>query len=222
MFIAKHIGVVSVLLLIGALASCAPLPSDDADRFKPDTNRFEQLPTKTSVEIYRRSGASLNVYSKVLLRPLAVELRSGWHPERDAPQGHDIHQARQRMAAIFADEMKSGLESSGRYTVVASPGADVLELRPQILDLYVKAVDDETSDSSGVSTYEINDAELTFAGDLRDSTTGTVLYRFYDHRTSAIGTLVTSSVDARNDEFRRLVNEWAQQLRGALDAAGQN
>ena len=125
--------------------------------------------------------------------------------------------AGQRIASIFENEMASVLESGGRYDVVAAPAPDVLELRPQIIDLYVKAVDDEVSASDAVRTYEINDAELTLTGDLRDSMTGTVLYRFYDHRTAAIGGLVLDSVDARNEELRRLVAEWAQQLKGALD-----
>lgn len=205
-------------LAIG-IAGCAPLPEDEIARTTVDPNRFEQLPTKSSVEIYRRSGASLKAYSKILLQPLAIELRSGWYPERDAPRSHDIHKARERIAATFADEMASELESGGRYDVVASPGPNVLELRPQIIDLYIKAIDDEISGSDPVRTYEINDAELTLTGDLRDSATGTVLYRFYDHRTAAIGALDTSSVDARTDEFRRLVAEWANKLKAALDLA---
>lgn len=215
MLMRKH--VLILLVTLCGLASCAPIPEDEIARTTPDPNRFEQLPTKSSVEIYRRAGVSLKPYSKILLRPLVIELRSGWYPERDASQAHYVHEARKRIASTFADEMTRVLESSGRYDIVASPGPDVLELRPKIIDLYVKAVDDEISAASDVRTYEINDAELTFTGDLRDSVSGTVLYRFYDHRTAAIGTIEANSVDARNDEFRGLVAEWAQHLRGALD-----
>jgi hypothetical protein len=204
------------------LASCAPIPEDETARTTLDPNRFEQLPTKSSVEIYRRAGTSLKPYSKILLRPLTIELRSGWYPERDAPQTHGIHKARERIASTFENEMARTLEASGRYDVVDSPGPEVLELRPKIIDLYVKAIDDEISGTSAVRTYEINDAELTLTGDLRDSLTSTVLYRFYDHRTTPIGTIATSSVDVRDDEFRRLVAEWAQQLRDALDLAHRN
>jgi hypothetical protein len=204
------------------LAGCAPIPEADVARSTLDPNRFEQLPTKSSVEIYRRSGATLKPYAKILLRPLAIELRSGWYPERDAPEKHDIHAARERIASVFKDEMTKVLEADGRYDVVASPAPDVLEMRPQIIDLYVKAVDDEVSKSSAVRTYEINETELTLTGDLRDSMTGTILYRFYDHRTAAIGTVTTDSVAARSDELRRLINEWAGHLRDALDMAHRN
>lgn len=217
MLMRKHIPVFLVALC--GLAGCAPIPEDEIARTTPDPNRFEQLPTKSSVEIYRRAGVTLNPYSKILLRPLAIELRSGWYPERDAPESHDIHDARARIASTFEEEMARVLESTGRYQVVASPGPDVLELRPKIIDLYIKAIDDEISDTSGVRTYEINDAELTLTGDLRDSLAGTVLYRFYDHRTAAIGTIDTSSIDTRHDELSGLVAEWAQQLRDALDLA---
>lgn len=212
-----HKHVVIVLATLCGLASCAPIPEDEIARTTPDPNRFEQLPTKSSVEVYRRAGVTLKPYSKVLVRPLVIELRSGWYPERDASQAHYVHGARERMASTFADEMTRVLQASGRYEVVSSTGPDVLELRPKIIDLYVKAVDDEISAGSDVRTYEINDAELTFTGDLRDSLSGTVLYRLYDHRTAAIGTIEASSVDTRNDEFRSLVSEWAQHLRSALD-----
>jgi hypothetical protein len=217
----RHVVIYPLMLLLG-LASCAPLPEADIPHTAPDPNRFEELPTKSSVKIYRRAGASLKPYAKILLRPLAIELRSGWYPERDAPKTHDIHKARERMASIFETEMANVLESSGRYDVVASPAPDVLEMQPKIIDLHVKAVDDEVSDSSAVRTYEINDAELTLTGELRDSMTGTVLYRFYDHRTAPIGTLMTNSVDARSEEFRGLVTQWAQQLRNALDLPHQD
>jgi hypothetical protein len=215
----RHVAIYPSLLLMLGLTSCAPLPEEEIAHGTPDTNRFEQLPTKSSVAIYRRSGASLKPYAKILLRPLVIELRSGWYPERDASEKHDIHKARERITSVFEDEMASVLESSGRYAVVTSAAPDVIELRPQIIDLYVKAVDDSVSESSAVRTYETNDAELTLAGDLRDSMTGTVLYRFYDHRTAAIGTVAMDSVDARTDELRSLVAEWAHHLRDALDLA---
>lgn len=214
----KRPAIAFALAIIVALTSCAPLPEDNGERSRraPDSNELEQLPTSSSVEIYRRPNTSLQPYTKIVLRTLAVELRSGWYPDRDAPQNHPIHTARQRMAMIFANEMERALESSGRYTVVSEPGSDVLEFRPKIIDLYVKAVDDEVSSSDTVSTYEINDAELTLTADLRDSTSGTVFYRIYDHRTASIGKLVLNSVEARNEEFQHIVAEWGDQLRRAL------
>ena len=205
-------------MLIAALASCAPLPEDgERARRTPDPNELEQLPTNSSVEIYRRPNTSLQPYTKIVLRTLAVEFRSGWYPDRDAPPDHPIHKARERMTTIFANEMKRALESSGRYTVVSAPAPDALELRPKIIDLYVKAVNDEVSQSDRVSTYEIHDAELTLTADLRDSTASTVLYRIYDHRTAAIGELVLDSAEARSEEFQHIVAEWGDRLRRALE-----
>jgi hypothetical protein len=115
--------------------------------------------------------------------------------------------------------MTRALQATGRYSIALSAGADVIELKPQIVDLYVKAIDQANKPASGVSIYELNDAELTLTGDLRDSMTGTVLYRFYDQHRSREGTTMMESEEGRAEQFRHLVAGWASQLITALDAA---
>jgi len=46
--------------------------------------------------------------------------------------------------------MVNAIQGSGRYTVATGAGADVLEVRPRIIDLYVKAVDDAANAGSNV------------------------------------------------------------------------
>ncbi|MFL6577917.1 MAG: DUF3313 family protein [Povalibacter sp.] len=189
------------------------------DPFVPDSNQFEHLPTKASTDVYRRVGASLAAYNRILLQPLDVQLRSGWNPDRDSGSKVGLQEARSRIAVTFQQEMVDAIQASGRYTVATGAGADVLEVRPRIIDLYVKAVDDAANAGSNVSTYEVHDAELTFAGDLSDSMTGTVLYRVYDHRTAGVGTLQLKTTEDRNLQLRKLAAHWAKQLIDALDAA---
>jgi hypothetical protein len=207
------------LLLIACNTIDAIDPIPEGPLSQPDSNRFERLQTKSSTRVYRRVGASLAPYTKILLQPLDVELREGWNPAQEGQNKIKLQDARQRVAMVFEDEMTRALQATGRYSVARSPGPDVLELRPQIVDLYVKAVDEAAKPASGVSTYEVNDAELTLAGDLRDSMTGTVLYRFYDQHRSQSGGAFMDSQEGRSEQFRRLISGWASQLTQAMDAA---
>ena len=150
---------------------------------------------------------------------LDVELRSGWNPAQEGRAKLELQDARQRIAMVFQDEMTRALQATGRYSVVSSPGADVIELKPQIVDLYVKAFDEANQPASGVSTYDLNDTDLTFTGDLRDSLTGTVLYRFYDQHRSKEGSAVMNTPEGRSERFRQLVSGWASQLITSMDAA---
>jgi len=206
-----------------ALAACNTIetidPIPDGPLSQPDGNRFERLQTKSSSRVYRRVGASLASYNKILLQPLDVELRSGWNPAQEGHNKSELQDARQRIAMVFQDEMTRALQATGRYSIAFAAGPDVIELKPQIVDLYVKAIDQANKPASGVSIYELNDAELTLTGDLRDSMTGTVLYRFYDQHRSGEGTTMMESEEGRAEQFRRLVSGWASQLTTALDAA---
>ena len=210
----------SIALVISACNSIDAIdPIPDSPLSRPDTNRFERLQTKSSTRVYRRVGATLAPYTKILLQPLDVELRSGWNPAQESQNKMELQDARQRIAMVFEDEMTRALQATGRYSVTRSPGPDVLEFKPQIVDLYVKAVDEANKPASGVSTYEVNDAELTLTGDLRDSLTGTVLYRFEDQHRSKNSSAFMDSQEGRSEQFRRLVAGWASQLTQAMDAA---
>lgn len=201
-----------------AVAGCESTPVPLAqDPFQPDPNTFEALPGKTSLKIYRRAGASLAPYSKVLIRPLDIELREGWNPQQDGPDKAILRTAREQLASLFHEEMRKVLESGGTYSVVSSPGPDVIEMKPQIIDLYVKAVD--LPGPSKVSVYEIHDARLTLASDLCDSMTGTRLYRFYDYRAWEQAAVEMSTREARAEAFKSLVAGWAGELKSALDTA---
>ena len=201
-----------------ALVGCETTPEvSEPDPFQPDPNRFEQLPGKTSLKIYRREGASLAPYTKIVIHPLDVELREGWHPEQNAADKTILRTARQQLATLFHEEMRKVLESSGTYTIVQSSGPDVIEMKPQIIDLYVKAVDQQGQGNASV--YEIQDAQLTLAGDLCDSMTGTRLFRFYDYRASKSSSVDLETREARAEVFRQLVAGWAGELKAAMDTA---
>jgi Protein of unknown function (DUF3313) len=208
-------------LLFAALVTVAgcestPVPVEH-DPFQPDPNTFEALPGKTSLKIYRRAGASLAPYSNILIRPLEIELREGWNPQQNANDKTILSTAREQLAALFHEEMRKVLESSGTYHVVSSSGPDVIEMKPQIIGLYVKAVDE--AGESNVSVYEIHDARLTLAGDLCDSMTGTRLFRFYDYRAWEQAAVDMSTREARAEVFRKLVAGWANELKQAVDRA---
>src|SRR3954468_13861159 len=87
------------LIACNTIETIDPIP--DSPLSRPDPNRFERLQTKSSTRVYRRVGASLTPYSKILLQPLDIELRSGWNPGREDQSKIDIQNARLRIATMF-------------------------------------------------------------------------------------------------------------------------
>ena len=69
---------------------------------------------------------------------------------------------------------KPGLE------LVTAPGADVLRVRPGVVDLYIAAPDNMSAGRS--RTYTMESGEATLFLEVRDSTTGALLGRGLDRR----------------------------------------
>jgi hypothetical protein len=189
---------------------------------EPDS--YESLPRverKGLDAVYLRQGATLGQYHRVMLDPVEVSFDKNWDP-RGGRAGFDAanpQAIREELAKIARDVFRDELEKRGGYPLVTEPGKDVLRVRPQIVDLYINAP--ETNSPGITETYVIESGEMTLVADLLDSTTNTLIAhvkdrqkaRDYDGRLH-IANRVTNAADAR-----RVIGEWARQLRKALDKA---
>lgn len=173
--------------------------------------------------VYRRPEANLTPYNKLLVRPVYVEFSKNWKPEQNSElyrmNEPDREQIRQDLAKLFAEVMVKELETEGGYQLVTEAAADVLEVRPAIVNLYITAPDVSMQTAGRVRTYTADSGEMTLIVELRDSVTGTLLARAFDRREGdnmmwQWTTSVTNSADAR-----RIITSWADTLRNALDKA---
>jgi hypothetical protein len=184
---------------------------------------LQRVDVKGVDAVYRRPGANLTPYNKLLVQPVAVEFSKNWKPEQDSElyrmNEPDREKIRQELAQLFAEVMVNELQTKGGYQLVTEPAADVLEVRPAIVNLYITAPDVSMQTAGRVRTFTADAGEMTLIAELRDSVTGTLLARAFDRRQGndmmwQWTNSVTNTADAR-----RVITSWADTLRNALDVA---
>ena len=102
---------------------------------------------------------------------------------------------------------------------MTEPGPDVLRVRPQIVDLYINAL--ENRGPGIVDTYVVDAGEMTLVADLLDSQTNTLLAHVKDRERDSdyTGQFQIANRVTNTAEARRVIAEWARTLREALDNA---
>lgn len=208
----------AALLLAGCQTPKSPIddPSTQEGLVRADVKGVDAA--------YKKPGANLSAYDKILLRPVTVSFSRNWKPEQDSAlytmNKPDREQIKQELSDAFAAGFKQVLDEKGGYQMVTEPAKDVLEVQAAIVNLYINAPDVSMQTAGRVRTYTADAGEMTLVSELRDSVTGTLLARVYDRREgmdSGVWTWTTSvsnSADAKM-EIRR----WAELLKKALDAS---
>ena len=163
---------------------------------------------------YLAPGADFRSYTKVMVDPTQVAFHKDWmknmNNRRDLSRKVTEEHAKDIIEAArtnFADVFTEVFEKAG-YTVVTSPGDDVLRISPGVANLYINAPDLMSAGRS--QTYSANAGEATMILELRDSQTGALLGRVVDQRETrdAIGMQPANRVTNTND-FRALFKTWA-------------
>jgi hypothetical protein len=225
MSMAKH-----KTMLIGAAAlACALLSGCQATRPSPIDELslhegLQRVDSKAVDAVFRRPDATMSVYNKLLLRPIAVEFAKNWKPESGGTVLYDMNppdreKIRTELAELFAETFRKELEKGG-YPLVNEPAQDVVEIQAAIVNLYITAPDVSMQTSARTKVYTSDAGQMTLIMQLHDSVTGQLLARAYDHRDGGTGGMWqwTNSV-TNTAEARRIISTWASALRKALDAS---
>ncbi len=160
-------------------------------------------------------GADFRPYTKIMMDPVEVAFMKNWARDynRDAAtlskqlSQEDVERiaqsARDEFTKVFTEAYReAGLE------LVTAPGADVLRLRPGVLDLKIVAPD--TMSAGRSRTYSMEAGEATLFLEIRDATTGALLGRALDKRaTRNSGRLQVSNSVTNLSDFRALFKQWA-------------
>lgn len=196
----------------------------------PETSHDGLVLVKDSkVDIaYALPGADLSGYSKVIVLEAHIAFIKNWQRDQNRSRisGRVSDKDMQRMISrgkdLFAHVFTDVLEENG-YPVVNSAGADVLLIRPAIINLDVTVPDKQTAGRS--YTWSASAGQATLYVELYDSVTGQILARASDRkveRNSDIRwTMARSSVSNTADATRAL-KYWAGLLVKALDNAKKN
>ena len=202
------------------LAMVAPaLPA--ADEVPQTTPEGMELRTQTKSRIvYAMPGATLAAYTKVALLDCYVAFAKDW--ERDYNRSaslqlrvrpDDMERIKEDVAAEFRKVFTQELNDAG-YEVVDHTGAEVLIIRPAIINLDVTAPD---LDTAGFVETVVNSAgSMTLYMELFDSTTGAIFGRVIDAQGDRETFAQRSSRVTNKAAADRILRGWANELAGHL------
>ncbi|HMA11458.1 MAG TPA: DUF3313 family protein, partial [Steroidobacteraceae bacterium] len=129
----------------------------------------------------------------------------------------EVEHLRTELSKIASDTFTRVL-SKGGYTIATAPGENTLEVQADIIDLVINGV--EPRSSSIVHVYVTNAGQMRLLLTLRDSVTGTTLYRASDFkRGQEYDRLEWANSVFNRAEAERALEGWARQLKSALDGA---
>ena len=199
---------VSSPLIAAAQSSSSPFPG------------LELVNSKNVDKLYRRPDVDVSAYGKILLGEPVVEFSKNWNPRNYGTFGLSAEQLK-KIRVDLADLAKSTFAkalSDGGYQVVTEAGDGVLEVTPNIVNLYITAPDTKTAGRS--RTFTMDAGSMTLALQVSDSVTGTLLAVAYDQkRASSTGTWQWTTSASNRAAASRILTGWAEQLKRELDAA---
>jgi hypothetical protein len=201
-----------------------------ADKELPQTTpEGLTLVTETKSRIvYTVEGMDLGQYTKVMILDGEVAFAKNWQRDYNRNvagldgrvKDSDVVRMKAKLAAelktVFTDTMKA----SG-HEVVTEPAADVIILRPAIINVVANAPDVR---SAGMSrTYVAEAGEMTLYLELYDSVSGSLLAQIIDRqRARRTAPTVAYANSATNlAAVDRILKDWAQELASHFGAVSK-
>ena len=168
--------------------------------------------------VYRRPGVDLSKYDKVILVDAYVAFRKNW--ERDQNESNpfrvhksDVEKIKQRVGDEFAKAFTRELGKKG-YPVVdkSATGADVLIVRPAIINLDVEAPD--TMQAGMNTTVAASAGQMTLYAELYDSVSNQMIGKVIDPEADRGfgGQFMAQNRVTNKAAEDRIVNHWADVL----------
>jgi hypothetical protein len=198
------------------LAASAPLLAQSP---APEDN-WEGLVRVRSEKIefvYLAPEADFRPYTKVMLDPSEMAMEKDWSLQ---PNGRDsafrreadasqvfraLERARKRLDRSFADVF-----GDAGFTIVRSPGADVVRVRVGVFDIDVQTPDGAAVTTTRTKTLSENAGRATLVVEVRDSVSNALLGRAIERRIAGDnGPWLRTSASNRAD-FDRLFRRWAE------------
>ena len=165
---------------------------------------------------YVLPGADFRPYTKMMIDPVEVAFKKDWLKDynrstatiSDSLTQEDAERIAAEARKIFTEIFAEVFAEKG-LQIVTAPGADVLRVRPGVINLDVVAPD--TMSAGRSRTYTMEAGEATLFLELVDSTTGALLGRALDRRaTRSTGRASVANRVTNLSDFRALFKQWAE------------
>jgi hypothetical protein len=212
--------------LVLAMTGTAIAKDDLPDRTEDGLIRVE---SKKVDAVYRAEGATFDSYTKIMLVECAVAFKKDWMRDQNRSRSmgvsnrvdaDDMERIKKTLSKEFDKQFTKVLEEGG-YTIVQSPGHDVLLLRPAIVNLDVTAPDLQTASRS--SSYTASAGQMTLYMELYDSATSSKIATVLDAQAARdSGFMMMSSSVTNRAEADKILRKWSGLLVDALDEAHES
>jgi len=180
---------------------------------------LELVASKNVGVLYRRPGVDISAYGKVIIGEPVVEFSKNWNPRNYGTFGlsaAQLKKIRVDLAAMAKSVFAKSL-SDGGYEIVAEAGDGVLEITPNLVNVFINAPDVKSPGRS--RSYTMDAGSATLALQVSDAVTGTVLAVAYDQRSSASSTFQWTTSVSNRAAANKVLAAWAEQVKRELDAA---
>lgn len=178
-------------------------------------------------QVYVKPGINIGDYQAYTLQPCTVSFRADWMRNqntnrdfgRDRVTEEDMEVISGRLAKVCDEYFLAALQEEPAYKVVeqGSDGERVLELRPSIIDLDVRAPD--LNEVGMVRTYTTSSGEMTLYLEAYDAVTGEIVARVVDEKEDRDDMYLQWTNRATNmADAKRFMRSWTHSLRKSLDA----
>lgn len=197
----------AMLFLVGGAPGQAQMPETWDGLVKADSKRLDL--------VYLQPGADFRNYTKVIIEPTEVAFQKNWQRDYNRTQtglsgrvsDSDIREAIVK-GSEAANEIFADAWTKAGYSVVTTPGPDVMRLKVGIVNIRVYAPD--VMGPGRARSFSEGTGEATLFVEARDSMTGAILGRAVD------GTVVGDSIwtwrtsAGNRADFRDQVRQWAK------------
>jgi len=215
-----------ITMLLGNLGLCMALAlGGQTWAEEPGHVSFDGLVPVPDAKVqmaYIDPEADFSVFKRVAILEPFVSFRSNWQRDQNRSRMHhisdrDMKRIKNDVATLFERVFTERLEAGG-YQVVDQAAADVLLLRPAIIDLDVTAPDTQSAGRS--RTWTATTGAATMYLELFDSVSHDILGRAADRQVIRHGTgsLSWSNSVTNMADASRLFGRWADRLVGFLDS----
>lgn len=176
--------------------------------------------------VYAQPGIDLGQYNRIYLEDAYIAFKKNW--QRDQNRSHpntinsdDILRMKSELSELFSDVFSKTLEEGG-YELVTEPAADVLLIKPAIINLDVFAPD--TMSANRTYSYAESAGEMTLYMELYDSVTGDLIAKALDRKLDRrTGFFQWQTQISNRAAANRILQVWANVLKEGLDdARGKN
>jgi hypothetical protein len=221
---AQNVLTIAAGLLAGCLMAMPAMAKEDLPMINDDG--MELVKDTRMSTIYADPDADLGVYNKIMLMDATVAFKKNWQRDLNrnssynaafAVRDSDVERIKEDTATLFRDVFSKELVDGG-YLIVDAPGADVLLVKPAIIDLDVTAPDVKSSYAG--QSFSESAGEMTLVLELYDSQTNDLIVRAKDRkRDLQKGYMEWRTSVSNRAAAMRMMTAWAKTFRESLDDA---